>query len=176
MPIKSRIRTIPDYPKPGIQFRDITTLLQDPVGLRLSVEGLVEPFRGEKIAKVVAIEARGFMFGGAVALKLGAGFVPARKLGKLPHETISRDYEFEHGTDRIEIHTDAIEPGERILLIDDLIATGGTAEAAIHVIEQSGGQVVGVGVVIELLALGGRERIEALGHELIALCAFDGGS
>ena len=174
MPIKSRIRTIPDHPKPGIQFRDITTLLQDPVGLRISVEGLVKSFQGEKIDKVVAIEARGFILGGAVALELGVGFVPVRKPGKLPHETIGQDYELEYGTDRIEMHTDAIAPGERVLLIDDLIATGGTAEAAIHVIEQSGGQLVGVGVVIDLPDLGGRKRIEALGHELVALCAFEG--
>ena len=174
MPIKSRIRTIPDHPKPGIQFRDITTLLQDPVGLRLSVEGLVKPFQGEKIDKVVAIEARGFILGGAVAVELGVGFVPVRKPGKLPYETIGQDYELEYGTDRIEMHTDAIAPGERVLLIDDLIATGGTAEAAIHVIEQAGGQIVGVGVVIDLPEVGGRKRIEALGHELLALCAFEG--
>lgn len=174
MPIKSRIRTIPDHPKPGIQFRDITTLLQDPVGLRLSVEGLVKPFQGEKIDKVVAIEARGFILGGAVAVELGVGFVPVRKPGKLPHETIGQDYELEYGTDRIEMHTDAIAPGERVLLIDDLIATGGTAEAAIHVIEQAGGQIVGVAVVIDLPEVGGRKRIEALGHELVALCAFEG--
>jgi adenine phosphoribosyltransferase len=174
MPIKSRIRTIPDHPKPGIQFRDITTLLQDPVGLRLSVEGLVKPFQGKKIDKVVAIEARGFILGGAVALELGVGFVPVRKPGKLPHETIGQDYELEYGTDRIEMHTDAIAPGERVLLIDDLIATGGTAEAAIHVIEQARGQIVAVAVVIDLPELGGRKRIEALGHELVALCAFEG--
>jgi len=173
-PIKSRIRTIPDHPKPGVQFRDITTLLQDPVGLRMSVEGLVEPFRDEKVDKVVAIEARGFILGGAVAVALGAGFVPVRKPGKLPHDTIGKDYELEYGTDRIEMHTDAIAPGERVLLIDDLIATGGTAEAAVHVIEQSGGRLVGVGVVIDLPDLGGRKRIEALGHELVALCAFEG--
>ena len=174
MPIKSRIRTIPDHPKPGIQFRDITTLLQDPVGLRISVEGLVKPFQGEKIDKVVAIEARGFILGGAVAVELGAGFVPVRKPGKLPHETIGKDYELEYGTDRIEMHTDAIAPGERVLLIDDLIATGGTAEAAIHLIEKAAGQLVGVAVVIDLPEVGGRKRIEALGHELVALCAFEG--
>ena len=174
MPIKSRIRTIPDHPKPGIQFRDITTLLQDPVGLRLSVEGLVERFQDEEIDKVVAIEARGFILGGAVAVELGVGFVPVRKPGKLPHETIGQDYELEYGTDRIEMHTDAIAPGERVLLIDDLIATGGTAEAAIHLVEQAGGQLVGVAVVIDLPEVGGRKRIEALGHQLFALCAFEG--
>jgi adenine phosphoribosyltransferase len=174
MPIKSRIRTIPDHPKPGIQFRDITTLLKDPVGLRLSVEGLVERFQDEEIDKVVAIEARGFILGGAVAVELGVGFVPVRKPGKLPHETIGQDYELEYGTDRIEMHTDAVAPGERVLLIDDLIATGGTAEAAIHLIEQAGGQLVGVAVVIDLPEVGGRKRIEALGHRLVALCAFEG--
>jgi adenine phosphoribosyltransferase len=174
MPIKSRIRTIPDHPKPGIQFRDITTLLRDPEGLRLSVEGLVEPFRDEKIDKVVAIEARGFILGGAVAIELGAGFVPVRKPGKLPHETIGEDYELEYGTDRIEMHTDAIMPGERVLLVDDLIATGGTAEAAIRLIEKAGGKLVGIGVVIDLPDVGGRKRIEAMRHELVALCAFEG--
>ena len=174
MSIKSRIRTIPDHPKPGIQFRDITTLLQDPVGLRMSVEGLVRPFRRQKIDKVVAIEARGFILGGAVAVELGAGFVPVRKPGKLPHETIGKDYELEYGTDRIEMHTDAIAPGERVLLIDDLIATGGTAEAAIRMIERAGGQLVGVAAVIDLPDLGGGKRIRALGHEPVALCAFEG--
>jgi adenine phosphoribosyltransferase len=174
MPIKSRIRTIPDHPKPGIQFRDITTLLQDPVGLRISVEGLLEHFEGEKIDKVAGIEARGFILGGAVAVALGAGFVPVRKSGKLPHDTIGKEYELEYGADRIEIHADAIAPGERVLLIDDLIATGGTAEAAIHVIQESGGELVGIGVVIDLPDVGGRGRIEKLGHKLVALCEFQG--
>jgi adenine phosphoribosyltransferase len=174
MTIKSRIRTIPDHPKPGIQFRDITTLLQDPVGLRLSVEGLVEPFRNERIDKVAGIEARGFVLGGAVAIELGAGFVLVRKQGKLPHETIGHDYELEYGTDRIEIHTDAIAKGERVLLVDDLIATGGTAEAAIRVIEQAGGELVGLAAVVDLPDLGGRRRVEAMGHRVVALCAFEG--
>ena len=174
MPIKSRIRTIPDHPKPGIQFRDITTLLQDPVGLRIAVEGLVEHFEGEKVDKVAGIEARGFILGGAVAVALGAGFVPVRKSGKLPHDTIGKEYELEYGSDRIEIHTDAIAPGERVLLIDDLIATGGTAEAAIHVIEESGGELVAIGVVIDLPDVGGRRRIEELGHKVVALCEFQG--
>jgi adenine phosphoribosyltransferase len=172
--IKARIRTIPDHPKPGIQFRDITTLLQDPVGLRIAVEGLVEHFKGEKIDKVAGIEARGFILGGAVAVELGAGFVPVRKSGKLPHETIGKEYELEYGSDRIEIHVDAISPGERVLLIDDLIATGGTAEAAIHVIQESGGELVGLGVVIDLPDVGGRARIEARGHRVAALCEFAG--
>ena len=174
MPMKSRIRTIPDHPKPGIQFRDITTLLLDPVGFRIAVEGLAQPFRGRKIDKVAGIEARGFILGGAVAKELGAGFVPVRKPGKLPHETIGHDYELEYGTDRIEIHTDAIAKGEQVLLVDDLIATGGTAEAAIRVIEELGGEIIGLAVVIDLPDVGGRRRIEELGHKLTALCEFEG--
>jgi adenine phosphoribosyltransferase len=174
MTIKSRIRTIPDHPKPGIQFRDITTLLLDPVGFRIAVEGLVQPYRGTQIDKVAGIEARGFILGGAVAKDLGAGFVLVRKPGKLPHETIGQDYELEYGTDRVEIHTDAIVRGEQVLLVDDLIATGGTAEAAIRVIEQLGGEIVALAVVIDLPDVGGRKRIEALGHKLTALCEFEG--
>ena len=174
MPIKSLIRTIPDYPKPGIQFRDITTLLQDPEGLRLSVEGLIEPYLGERVDKVAGIEARGLILGGPVALKLGAGFIPVRKKGKLPWRTIGESYDLEYGTDHIEIHADAVAAGERVLLIDDLIATGGTAEAAIRLIERSGGTVLGLAVVIELPELGGRERLEAIGHKLVSLCRFEG--
>jgi adenine phosphoribosyltransferase len=174
MSIKSRIRTIPDHPKPGIQFRDITTLLQDPEGFRLAVAGLAEPFRGMAIDKVAGIEARGFILGGAVAFEIGAGFVPVRKSGKLPHATIGHDYALEYGTDRIEIHIDAIAKGEKVLLVDDLIATGGTLEASIRVVEALGGEVVGSAVVIDLPDLGGRRRVEALGHKLVALCAFEG--
>jgi adenine phosphoribosyltransferase len=174
MPLKSLIRTIPDYPKRGIQFRDITTLLQDAAGLRLAVDGLVAPFRGMRVDKVAGIEARGFILGGAVAVALGAGFVPVRKPGKLPHTTIGHDYALEYGSDRIEVHTDALAKGERVLLVDDLVATGGTLEAALHVIERLGGAVVGVAVVIDLPDLGGRRRIEAMGHKLVSLCAFEG--
>jgi adenine phosphoribosyltransferase len=174
MPIKSRIRTIPDYPRPGIQFRDITTLLQDPDGLRLSVDELVRPYQGTRIRKVAGIEARGFIVGGAVAHQLEAGFVPIRKKGKLPWKAIGQDYELEYGSDRIEMHEDAVSEGESILLVDDLIATGGTAEAAIRVIEKAGGRLVGVAVVVELPDLGGRRRIEALGHKLVSLCTFEG--
>jgi adenine phosphoribosyltransferase len=174
MTLKSRIRTIPDHPKPGVQFRDITTLLQDAVGLRIAVEGLADAFRGERVDKVAGIEARGFVLGGAVALALGAGFVMVRKPGKLPGATIGHDYQLEYGTDRVEIHTDAVAKGERVLLVDDLIATGGTAEAAMRVIEQLGGEIVGVGVVIDLPDLGGRARLEALGQRVVALCAFEG--
>ena len=174
MSIKSRFRTIPDHPKPGILFRDITTLLQDPEGLRLAVQGLAEPFRGVRVDKVAGIEARGFILGGAVALELGAGFVAVRKQGKLPHTTIGHDYQLEYGKDRIEVHVDAIARGERVLLVDDLIATGGTVEAAIRVIEKLGGELVGVAVVIDLPEVGGRHRVEALGHKLVALCEFEG--
>ena len=175
MSIKSRIRTIPDHPKPGIQFRDITTLFQDPEGLRLAVEGLAGPFRGVAIDKVAGIEARGFVLGGAVAFALGAGFVLVRKPGKLPHTTVGHNYALEYGTDRIEVHVDAIAKGEKVLLVDDLIATGGTLEAAIRVVEALGGEVVGSAVVIDLPELGGRRRVEELGHKLVALCAFEGG-
>ncbi len=174
MPVKSRIRTIPDHPKPGIQFRDITTLLQDPVGLRIAIEGILERFKGESVDKVAGIEARGFILGGAVAVALGAGFVPVRKAGKLPAETIGADYELEYGTDRVEIHTDAVHEGERVLIVDDLIATGGTAEAAIRVLEQIGAVIVGLALVIDLPDVGGRERIEKLGHRVEALCEFEG--
>ncbi len=174
MPIKSRIRTVPDYPKPGVQFRDITPLLEDPIGLRLAVEGLAAPYKGMEVDKVAGIEARGFILGSAVAVSLEAGFVLVRKAGKLPGETIGHDYDLEYGTDRVEIHKDAIKQGERVLLIDDLIATGGTASAAVQVIEQCGGEIVGVGVVIDLPDLGGSKRIEAHGLKVTSLCSFEG--
>jgi adenine phosphoribosyltransferase len=174
MPIKSLIRTIPDHPKPGVQFRDITTLLVDPVGFRVAVEGIVSHFAGERVEKVAGIEARGFILGGAVAMALRAGFVPVRKQGKLPGQTIGFEYALEYGTDRIEIHTDSIHAGDRVLLVDDLIATGGTAEAAIRVVQQLGGTVLGLGVVIDLPDLGGRKRIEAMGHRVVSLCEFEG--
>jgi len=174
VPIKSRIRTIPGYPKEGIQFRDITTLLQDPIGFRLAVEGLAAPFQDKGVDKVAGIEARGFILGGAVAKDLGVGFVPVRKPGKLPHEKIGHDYALEYGQDRVEVHVDAVESGERVLLIDDLIATGGTAEAAVCLVERLGAEIVGLAVVIDLPDLGGRARIEALGHTVTALCAFEG--
>ena len=174
MAIKSRIRSIPDYPKPGIIFRDITTLLQDPVGFRVTVEGLVQHFQAGRIDKVAGVEARGFILGGAVAHQLDAGFIPVRKKGKLPWQTIGQDYALEYGTDRVEIHTDAILEGERVLLIDDLIATGGTAAAAIELIRQTGGKIVGAAFVIDLPDLGGRKRIEGMGVDVVALCAFEG--
>jgi len=174
MPIKSLIRTIPDYPKPGIMFRDITTLLQDPVGFRLTIERLVEPFAGQRIDKVAAIEARGFIVGGAVAEKLEAGFVPVRKKGKLPNTTVGRDYQLEYGTDRVEVHDDAILEGEKVLLVDDLIATGGTAMASIELVEEIGGDIVACAFIVDLPDLGGARLIRDKGHALYALCEFEG--
>ena len=174
MTIKSRIRTVPHYPKQGIQFRDITTLLKDPVGLRATVDELARRYRDVKIDKVAGIESRGFIIGAPLAYVLGKGFIPIRKKGKLPAETIGHDYELEYGTDRIEIHTDAVSKGERILLVDDLIATGGTAEAACKLIEKMGGKVVECSFIIDLPDIGGRARLEKHGHKVFALCEFEG--
>ena len=174
MPYKSLVRTIPDYPEKGVMFRDITTLLMDPAGFRKAVDELVQPYAGRRIDKVAGIEARGFILGGAVAHQLSTGFVPMRKKGKLPWRTIGRDYQLEYGVDRLEIHTDAIARGDQVLVIDDLIATGGTAEAAIRLVEAAGGVAVGCSFVIELPDLGGRGRLKALGHSISALCAFEG--
>jgi adenine phosphoribosyltransferase len=174
MPIKSRIRTIPHYPKPNIMFRDITSLLKDPVGFKATIDELVRRYADMEIDKVAGIEARGFIVGAPLAYALGKGFVPIRKKGKLPAETIGHDYELEYGTDRIEIHTDAIMPGERVLLVDDLIATGGTAEAAAKLIGKIGGKIVECCFVIELPDVGGRKRLEKQGHSVFALCEFEG--
>ena len=174
MTIKSLIRTIPHYPKHGVQFRDITTLLKDPLGLKVTVDELFKRYENQRIDKVVGIESRGFMVGTPLAYKLGVGFVPVRKGGKLPAETLGHDYELEYGSDRVEIHTDAIEKGERILLVDDLIATGGTALAAAALIQKLGGDVVECAVIIELISLGGRKRLEAKSHKLFVLCEFEG--
>jgi adenine phosphoribosyltransferase len=174
MPIKSRIRTVPHYPKQGIMFRDITTLLKDPIGLRVTIDELVRRYKDEKIDKIAGIESRGFILGAPLAYMLGKGFVPIRKKGKLPAETIGHDYELEYGTDRIEIHTDAIAEGEKVLLVDDLIATGGTAEAACKLIEKIGGHIVECCFVIDLPDVGGRARLEKHGHQVFALCEFEG--
>ncbi|MDD5175580.1 MAG: adenine phosphoribosyltransferase [Sterolibacterium sp.] len=174
MPIKSRIRTVPHYPKQGVMFRDITTLLKDPVGFRVTINELVNRYTGMKIDTVVGIEARGFIIGAALAYQLGVGFVPIRKKGKLPAETISQEYDLEYGTDRIEIHVDAIRKGEKVLLVDDLIATGGTAEAAVKLIESMGGKIVECAFVIDLPDLGGRKRLEKLKHKVFALSEFEG--
>jgi adenine phosphoribosyltransferase len=174
MPIKSRIRTVPHYPKQGVMFRDITTLLKDPVGFRVTINEFVNRYTGVKIDKVAGIESRGFIIGAALAFQLGVGFVPIRKKGKLPAETVGHDYELEYGTDRIEMHVDAIAKGERVLLADDLIATGGTAEAAVKLIENMGGKVVECCFVIDLPDLGGRKRLEKHGQAVFALCEFEG--
>jgi adenine phosphoribosyltransferase len=174
MDIKALIRTIPDHPKPGIMFRDITTLLSSAEGVQASVIALADPFRDQQIEKVAGVEARGFIFGLAVAIELGVGFVPVRKPGKLPFEVVGEDYELEYGTDRVEIHSDATRSGERVLLVDDLIATGGTAQAAANVIQKVGGKVVACAFVVELPELGGRTRLEASGHRVMSLCEFEG--
>lgn len=172
--IKSLIRTIPHYPKQGIMFRDITTLLKDPVGLRMLVDGLAEHYKNQKIDKIAGIEARGFIIGAALAYKLGVGFVPIRKSGKLPAVTVGHDYELEYGADRVEIHVDAIKQDEQILLVDDLIATGGTAEAAVALIQKLGGVVMGCGFVIDLPDVGGVQRLQDLGLNTFTLCEFEG--
>jgi adenine phosphoribosyltransferase len=174
MSIKELIRTIPDYPKPGIMFRDITTLIKDPAGLGLVVQELCARYSEWDIHKIAAIEARGFIVGAPLAHQLGIGFVPIRKKGKLPAQTIGCDYELEYGMDRIEIHSDAISPGERILLIDDLIATGGTAQAAVTLIEQCGGIVADCAFIVDLPELGGKKRLEAMGVGVFALTEFEG--
>ena len=174
MPIKSRIRTVPHYPKQGVMFRDITTLLKDPVGFRVTINELVNRYTGVKIDKVAGIESRGFIIGAALAFQLGVGFVPIRKNGKLPAATVGHDYELEYGTDRIEMHVDAVAKGERILLVDDLIATGGTAEAATRLLESMGGEIVECCFVIDLPDLGGRKRLEKRGQKVFALCEFEG--
>jgi adenine phosphoribosyltransferase len=174
MPIKSRIRTVPHYPKQGVMFRDITTLLKDPLGFRATIDELVSRYTDVKIDKVAGIESRGFIVGAALAFQLGVGFIPIRKKGKLPAETVGHDYELEYGTDRIEIHLDAISKGDRVLLADDLIATGGTAEAAVKLIESMGGTIVECCFIIDLPDLGGRQRLTSCGQKVFALCEFEG--
>jgi len=174
MDIKEYIRTIPDYPKSGIQFRDITTLLADAEGFRGAVDAMVKLHAGAKFDAVAGIEARGFILGGAIAHQLGLGFIPVRKKGKLPSAVIGQEYDLEYGTDTVEIHIDAVKEGERVLLIDDLIATGGTAEAAVKLIARAGGNVTASSFVIELPELGGRQRLEALDIEVLSLCSFEG--
>ncbi len=174
MDLKSRIRTIPDYPEPGIQFRDITTLLLDPDGLRTAVEELARPFASDSVDLVAGIEARGFILGGAVATTMGVGFVPIRKHGKLPAAVNHREYELEYGTDVVEIHRDAVRSGDRVLVVDDLVATGGTALAGVHLLEQSGATLVGATFVIDLPDLGGADRLREYGIAVHALVSFFG--
>lgn len=174
MSVKDYIRTIPDFPGPGIMFRDVTTLFGDPRGFRMAVDQLLLPWAGVRIDKVAGLEARGFILGGAVAHQLVAGFVPMRKKGKLPGRTVEQAYTLEYGTAVLEAHDDAIRPGEKVLLVDDLLATGGTAEAGLKLIERLGGEAVGCAFVIDLPELGGRRRLESAGHRVHALCAFEG--
>ncbi|MCP5074190.1 MAG: adenine phosphoribosyltransferase [Rhodobacteraceae bacterium] len=172
--ITDYIRTIPDFPHDGIMFRDVTTLFGDGTGFRLAVEQLLAPYREQQIEKVVGLEARGFILGGAVAEKLGVGFVPARKKGKLPGAVIFENYALEYGQATLEVHEDALQPGERVLLVDDLLATGGTAEAGIRLIERLGGEVVAAAFVVDLPELGGGKRIAGLGVPVHTLCKFEG--
>jgi adenine phosphoribosyltransferase len=172
--LKTAIRTIPDYPKPGIMFRDITTLLGNARAFRRAVDELVQPWAGMKIDKVAGIEARGFILGGAVAHQVSAGFVPIRKKGKLPHKRVSMAYALEYGQDEIEIHADALVAGERVVLVDDLIATGGTAEGAVKLLRQLGAQVLAACFIIDLPELGGAEKLRKLDVPVRTLVSFEG--
>ena len=174
MNLKDAIRTIPDYPKPGIMFRDITTLLGDARAFRRAVDELLQPFAGAKVDKVAGIEARGFILGGAIAHQLSAGFVPLRKKGKLPHRTVAVEYALEYGTDAIEMHLDAIEAGETVMLVDDLIATGGTALAAVDLLRRAKARIVAAAFVVDLPDLGGADRLRATGVPVSTLVAFEG--
>lgn len=172
--VKDYIRTIIDFPHEGILFRDVTTLFADPRGFRMAVDQMLHPYAGQRIDAVVGLEARGFILGGAIAHQLGTGFVPIRKKGKLPGRTISQDYTLEYGEAIVEIHDDAIKAGQRVLIVDDLLATGGTAEAGIKLVERLGGVITGCAFIVDLPDLGGRKRLDALGMDVHALCAFEG--
>jgi len=172
--LAASIRSIPDYPKPGIIFRDITTLLGNPRAFRRAVDELVQPYVGLKVDKIAGMEARGFILGGAVAHQLSSGFVPIRKKGKLPHDTVRIAYSLEYGVDEMEMHRDAVQPGEKVILVDDLIATGGTAVGATQLLRQIGAEVVGACFVIDLPDLGGRKKLEDLGVDVHTLVEFAG--
>jgi adenine phosphoribosyltransferase len=172
--LKALIRTIPDYPKKGIMFRDVTTLLGNAAGFKSAIAQMSAPYTDARVEAVAGIEARGFILGGAIADKLGCGFVPLRKKGKLPWKTIGQEYTLEYGVDIIEMHGDAVRPGERILIVDDLIATGGTAEAAVKLVRRSGGEIIGASFIIDLPELGGLKKIDALGIRSHVLMAFEG--
>lgn len=176
MPIKSRIRTVEDYPKKGIMFRDITTLIKDPVGFRLVIDSLTQRYiKGNiRFDVIVGIESRGFIIGGALAYTLGKGFVPIRKKGKLPSDKLSHEYELEYGTDSIEIHTDAVKKGTRVLLVDDLLATGGTALAAATLIEKLGGKVVEMAFIVDLPDVGGSKKLAQKNYKFFCLTEFEG--
>ncbi|MER3418724.1 MAG: adenine phosphoribosyltransferase [Chloroflexota bacterium] len=168
--LRAKIREIPDFPKPGILFYDITTLLKDPAGFREAIDLMLEPYRGEKIDVVVGMESRGFIFAAPMAYQLGAGFVPVRKLGKLPAEVISVEYALEYGSNTLEIHRDAIEPSQRVLIVDDLLATGGTVRGTIELVERLRGEVVGLAFLVELDFLKGRERLT--GHRVTSVIRY----
>jgi adenine phosphoribosyltransferase len=168
--LKSKIRHVPDFPKTGILFYDVTTLLRDPDGFRIAIDGLANPYMDRGISLVVGIESRGFILGAAVADRLGAGFVPVRKVGKLPSTTVKVTYDLEYGSDSLEMHRDAVDPGQRVLIVDDLLATGGTARATVDLVKQLGGEVEGIAVLIELIALNGRLRLP--GEDLFALLQY----
>jgi adenine phosphoribosyltransferase len=172
--VKDYIRTIVDFPHEGILFRDVTTLFADPRGFRMAIDQMLHPYAGEQIDKVVGLEARGFILGGAIAHQLSVGFVPIRKKGKLPGTTISQDYQLEYGEAIVEVHDDAISAGEKILVVDDLLATGGTAEAGIKLVERLGGEIVACSFIIDLPDLGGRKKLEAMGMDVNVLCEFEG--
>jgi len=172
--VKDYIRTIPDFPHEGIMFRDVTTLFADPRGFRMAIDQLLHPYAGQSIDRVVGLEARGFILGGAIAHQLSLGFVPIRKKGKLPGKTIEQAYQLEYGEAIMEVHDDALMAGERVLLVDDLLATGGTAEAGIKLIEQMGASVMGCAFVIDLPDLGGRTKLKDLGMDVHVLCEFEG--
>ena len=172
--VQDYIRTIPDFPHEGILFRDVTTLFRDPRGFRLAVDQLLAPFVGQRIDLVAGLEARGFILGGAVAHQLSKGFVPIRKKGKLPGRTIEQDYLLEYGSATVEMHDDAVEAGHKVLLVDDLLATGGTAEAGIRLIERLGGEVIGCAFVVDLPDLGGRKKLENMGVPTHAICTYMG--
>ena len=176
MPIKSKIRTIPDYPKKGIMFRDITTLIKDPVGFRLVIDNFVHRYIRDEVAfdLIVGIESRGFIIGGALSYALGKGFVPVRKAGKLPAEKVSHEYALEYGTDTIEMHTDSFQEGAKILLVDDLLATGGTALAAAALIEKLGGAVSEMAFIVNLPDVGGAKKLKEKGYKFYALTEFEG--
>jgi adenine phosphoribosyltransferase len=172
--VQDYIRTIPDFPHEGIMFRDVTTLFLDPRGFRLAIDQLLAPFVGQEIDLVTGLEARGFILGGAVAHQLSKGFVPIRKKGKLPGASVEQDYELEYGSATVEIHDDAVQAGDKILLVDDLLATGGTAEAGIKLIERLGGEVIGCAFVVDLPELGGRKKLEDMGMSVHAICTYGG--
>ncbi len=172
--VRDYIRTIPDFPEPGIMFRDVTTLFGDPRGFRMAIDLLLHPYTGMQIDHVVGLEARGFILGGAVAHQLSVGFTPVRKKGKLPGKTIEQSYKLEYGEATIELHDDAIQAGDQVLVVDDLLATGGTAAAGVNLIERLGGEVIACAFVIDLPDLGGRKHLEGMGLTVDALCEFEG--